>query len=240
MTANDAKAGFFGHPRGLSTLFFTEMWERFSYYGMRALLILYLPNVARGGMGLDLTAAGAIYGPDGQRFAAGIEVSTRVRVVLDVRVAGDAHEGVVHALRHLEADPDYRAAMELAVRQAAEEVDFFDDIVSGVSARRDEIDERVVGKLADGWTLARLDKTSGAELDRWNLEPPTGAVSAWAFAHWGGKFYMFVTVDDLLFGSTSQVKVFDPATGMESTGVADSPYRVVGAGVSTCAPIVVE
>ena len=30
---------FFGHPRGLSTLFFTEMWERFSYYGMRALLL---------------------------------------------------------------------------------------------------------------------------------------------------------------------------------------------------------
>ena len=34
--------GFFGHPRGLSTLFFTEMWERFSYYGMRALLILFM------------------------------------------------------------------------------------------------------------------------------------------------------------------------------------------------------
>ena len=30
------------HPRGLYTLFFTEMWERFSYYGMRALLVLYL------------------------------------------------------------------------------------------------------------------------------------------------------------------------------------------------------
>ena len=35
-------AGWGGHPRGLSTLFFTEMWERFSYYGMRALLILYM------------------------------------------------------------------------------------------------------------------------------------------------------------------------------------------------------
>ena len=34
--------GFFGHPRGLSTLFFTEMWERFSYYGMRGFLILYM------------------------------------------------------------------------------------------------------------------------------------------------------------------------------------------------------
>src|SRR4051812_7306046 len=31
-----------GHPRGLSTLFFTEMWERFSYYGMRAILVLYM------------------------------------------------------------------------------------------------------------------------------------------------------------------------------------------------------
>ena len=39
------------------------------------------------------------------------------------------------------------------------EIDFFDDIVSGVDARREEIDELLVGKLADGWTIARLDKT---------------------------------------------------------------------------------
>ena len=43
---------FFGHPRGLSTLFFTEMWERFSYYGMRALLILFMTAApAAGGLG---------------------------------------------------------------------------------------------------------------------------------------------------------------------------------------------
>ena len=40
--ADSQDRGFFGHPRGLSTLFFTEMWERFSYYGMRAFLILYM------------------------------------------------------------------------------------------------------------------------------------------------------------------------------------------------------
>jgi POT family proton-dependent oligopeptide transporter len=54
---------FFGHPRGLSTLFFTEMWERFSYYGMRALLILFMTApVAAGGLGFDTGVAGAIYG----------------------------------------------------------------------------------------------------------------------------------------------------------------------------------
>ena len=54
---------FFGHPRGLATLFFTEMWERFSYYGMRGFLILYMTaSTAVGGMGLDVAAAGAIYG----------------------------------------------------------------------------------------------------------------------------------------------------------------------------------
>src|SRR5215207_6093320 len=54
---------FFGHPRGLSTLFFTEMWERFSYYGMRALLILFMTaSVATGGLGFDTATAGAIYG----------------------------------------------------------------------------------------------------------------------------------------------------------------------------------
>lgn len=54
---------FFGHPRGLSTLFFTEMWERFSFYGMRALLILFMTAApAAGGLGFDTATAGAIYG----------------------------------------------------------------------------------------------------------------------------------------------------------------------------------
>jgi POT family proton-dependent oligopeptide transporter len=53
---------FFGHPWGLSTLFFTEMWERFSYYGMRALLILFMTApVAAGGLGFDTSKAGPIY-----------------------------------------------------------------------------------------------------------------------------------------------------------------------------------
>ena len=54
---------FFGHPRGLATLFFTEMWERFSYYGMRALLILFMTaTVAQGGLGFPTSKAGAVYG----------------------------------------------------------------------------------------------------------------------------------------------------------------------------------
>jgi POT family proton-dependent oligopeptide transporter len=52
-----------GHPRGLSTLFFTEMWERFSYYGMRGLLILFLvASVQNGGFGMTDQIAAAIYG----------------------------------------------------------------------------------------------------------------------------------------------------------------------------------
>lgn len=54
---------FFGHPRGLSTLFLTELWERFSYYGMRALLIYYMVKpLKEGALGLSLAQAGAIYG----------------------------------------------------------------------------------------------------------------------------------------------------------------------------------
>jgi POT family proton-dependent oligopeptide transporter len=56
-------ATFFGHPRGLATLFFTEMWERFTYYGMRALLVLFLVGaVSSGGFGIDDKTATAIYG----------------------------------------------------------------------------------------------------------------------------------------------------------------------------------
>jgi proton-dependent oligopeptide transporter, POT family len=51
------------HPRGLSTLFFTEMWERFSYYGMRAFLILYMTAAATaGGLGMSDAQASSIYG----------------------------------------------------------------------------------------------------------------------------------------------------------------------------------
>ena len=57
-----ADTSFFGHPRGLATLFFTEMWERFSYYGMRALLILFMTaSVRTGGLGFPVAKAGAIY-----------------------------------------------------------------------------------------------------------------------------------------------------------------------------------
>jgi proton-dependent oligopeptide transporter, POT family len=53
----------FGHPKGLMTLFFTEMWERFSYYGMRALLILFMTKaIVDGGLGFDDKTAGAVYG----------------------------------------------------------------------------------------------------------------------------------------------------------------------------------
>jgi proton-dependent oligopeptide transporter, POT family len=54
---------FFGHPRGLAVLFFTEMWERFAYYGMRALLILFMTApAAHGGLGFSIAKAGSLYG----------------------------------------------------------------------------------------------------------------------------------------------------------------------------------
>jgi len=60
---NPAGKQWFGHPRGLSTLFFTEMWERFSYYGMRGILLLFLvATVQNGGFGLTDRTGAAIYG----------------------------------------------------------------------------------------------------------------------------------------------------------------------------------
>jgi POT family proton-dependent oligopeptide transporter len=62
-TAPAAEREVFGHPRGLITLFFTEMWERLSYYGMRALLVLFMTDqILNGGMALDDRTATAIYG----------------------------------------------------------------------------------------------------------------------------------------------------------------------------------
>lgn len=69
MPSNDRKKiiesvpqkGFFGHPKGLFTLFFTEFWERFSYYGMRAILVFFMYyEVSRGGLGFPENTALAI------------------------------------------------------------------------------------------------------------------------------------------------------------------------------------
>jgi proton-dependent oligopeptide transporter, POT family len=63
ISKSPADASWFGHPRGVATLFFTEMWERFSYYGMRAFLILYMTaSATQGGLGFDDKSAGRIYG----------------------------------------------------------------------------------------------------------------------------------------------------------------------------------
>ncbi|MCC2614801.1 peptide MFS transporter [Aestuariibacter halophilus] len=63
MTTKTQTKDFLGHPGGLSTLFFTEMWERMSYYGMRALLVLFMTaSLQEGGLAITVASATAIYG----------------------------------------------------------------------------------------------------------------------------------------------------------------------------------
>ncbi len=58
-----AQQEWFGQPRGLSTLFFTELWERLSYYGMRAILVLFMVDaIETGGFGMTDAKAAAVYG----------------------------------------------------------------------------------------------------------------------------------------------------------------------------------
>ncbi|MEV7772241.1 oligopeptide:H+ symporter [Kitasatospora sp. NPDC086791] len=61
-SASPSGKTFLGHPRGLATLFMSEMWERFSYYGMRALLVLYMTaSLTDGGLGMKTAVAAAVY-----------------------------------------------------------------------------------------------------------------------------------------------------------------------------------
>jgi proton-dependent oligopeptide transporter, POT family len=94
---NDATGKqFFGHPRGLSTLFFTEMWERFSYYGMRAFLILYMVHA----LGFDDRHAGRVYG----NYTAGVWAAAIVGGILADRWLGQYRSvligGIIIALGH--------------------------------------------------------------------------------------------------------------------------------------------
>lgn len=86
--------------------------------------------------------------------------------------------------------------------------------------------------------VARMSKDNASVEQEWELSPLGGDARAWAFAHYGGKFYIFISTEDV--GITSRVLEFDPTTGNDTVVIPDSDYMVVGAGVSTCAPVVVD
>ena len=91
--------------------------------------------------------------------------------------------------------------------------------------------------------VQEIDKTSGAPVGmQWNLGA-TGLgnqIRDWAFAQWGGTFYIFVTTDDGLGNVSSTVRSVDRATSTYTIILQGLPYNIDGAGVSTCAPVVVQ
>lgn len=83
-------------------------------------------------------------------------------------------------------------------------------------------------------SVKRLDRSTGNPVETFNLSSlNTSGVSAWAFAFWGGRFYIFVEVDR---GGTA-VHRFEPSSGTFETVIGNTGYGIVGAGVSTCAPV---
>jgi hypothetical protein len=80
--------------------------------------------------------------------------------------------------------------------------------------------------------VAQLDKDTGQLLVEWPLQSLSNSASAWAFAFWGGSFYVFY--QSLGDASTNVYKVTD---GLMENYMMNTGRRIVGAGVSTCAPI---
>ena len=81
--------------------------------------------------------------------------------------------------------------------------------------------------------LAEIDKTNAAVLSDVTLPISAVGISAWAFAFWGGKFYFFTAVG----AAGTTVSEYDPVTGAFDPSYATSDQGIVGAGVSTCAPL---
>ncbi len=84
-------------------------------------------------------------------------------------------------------------------------------------------------------TIQRLDKTSGAVAQNFNVSQLAGNPSAWAFAFWGGGFYVFL---QRALETSTNIWFFDPNTQNLTQALGNTGYRIVGAGVSTCAPLV--
>ena len=88
--------------------------------------------------------------------------------------------------------------------------------------------------------VLELNTNQGEELQRWSV-PQIVMPQGWAFAHWGGFLYMFVSEGDPLFSSNSnKILRLDPETGQTETLEDNGDYTIVGAGVSTCAPVVIN
>ncbi|MDD5307684.1 MAG: hypothetical protein PHU25_10230 [Deltaproteobacteria bacterium] len=86
--------------------------------------------------------------------------------------------------------------------------------------------------------VSNIDKTSGGLIATYPLPAYiTNSPSAWAFAYWGGAFYIFYESSS---DTSTQVYRVDAANGQTEVWMADTGKRIVGAGVSTCAPTTVE
>lgn len=90
--------------------------------------------------------------------------------------------------------------------------------------------------------VGRLDKGTGSNAQTWDLPGLTGTVRAWAFAHWGGEYYVFITTTTDLLGQNPVANVLklNTGTGMTTTVRSNTGKIIVGAGVSTCAPVIVN
>lgn len=82
--------------------------------------------------------------------------------------------------------------------------------------------------------IARIDKSTAQYEVVWQLMALPANPSAWAFAHWGGRYYQFVSS-----AGKNQIFRYDPATQQNIIVPDNTPYPIVGARVSTCAPYVI-
>lgn len=87
--------------------------------------------------------------------------------------------------------------------------------------------------------VAQIEKTTAKNLQSWKMPSILGDPRAWAFAQWGGRFYIFITVELDGGSEPSYVYELDPMTGTAREFLTFTKYKVVGAGVLTCAPVVV-
>jgi hypothetical protein len=86
--------------------------------------------------------------------------------------------------------------------------------------------------------VRQIDKATGNYLQEWKVKAPDGDVKAWAFAHWFGKLYIFLTVTNLIGIDNSVIMKLDLDMPTNVQTIKQNlPYAIVGAGVSTCATV---
>ncbi len=229
-------APILGHPEGLFVLFFTEMWERFSYYGMRSLLVLYLVStVGKGGWGWDRADAIGLYGS----YTFWVYVTGIVGGLISDRFLGARRSvvigGFIIAAGHICLTLDTHVSFYLGLTLVVVGTGLFKPNISTIVGQLYGKGEKEDEKRDAGYTLFYMGVNSGAFFGM-ALCGYIGEKVSWSYGFGLAGFFMILGALQFYFsqGIFGQIGLVDKAKSAVVTQDADPAHVVRDRLIAIC------